>query len=239
MTALVLTGNIVPDTSNTAITDPEQRALEYARAIRFYKEEGPYPVYFVENSNYDIEGDPNLGPLLDSDRFHVHRVSSKGCPERGKGYEEFRILDSMVEKLHEEGYQRLIKVTGRYIVRNFRSEIPKRTDRAYIDLHPRIKSGVAITAFFVCPVPYYLEHLQGLYKEVNEAERITIEKCVFQRLDGLGREAPRLLPREPIFEGISGTSGYPIGRNPYRRAARNIYRQLLRMSGYKRIPREL
>ncbi len=239
MTALVLTGNIAPNTPETVINEPSQRAAEYARSIRSYLEAVPYPLHFVENSDHDLGTEPELAPVLRSERVHLHREKEPGDPERGKGYEEFRMIDGLVRKLQAEGYERLIKITGRYIVRNINALIPKGNEHAYIDLHPRIKSGIAITAFFVCPVHYYREHIEGAYQEVDERERITIEKVLFERLNGLRSDAPRLLHREPIFEGISGTTGNPIGRNPYRRAVRNTYRQFLRISGQKRILHEL
>ncbi|MFB6258357.1 MAG: hypothetical protein ABEH38_06670 [Flavobacteriales bacterium] len=240
MTALVLTGSIRPQAPNTSIEDPAYRAAEYARAIRFYLDQLSYPIHFIENSDHDIEEDPELGPLLNSERLHLHRDREEGRPDLGKGYEDLRILDPMVEKLEANGYDFLIKVSGRYIVQNVLSLIPEKKELAYFDRHPRIKNGIAITSFFACPIPFYLKHIKGAYAEVNEQERRTIEKVVFKRLDGLeGKEAPRLFPWEPIFEGRSGTSGQPIGRHPNRRRLRNLYRKLLRAGGYHLISHEL
>lgn len=238
-TAVVLTGTVIPDTVNTKVNEPEQRASDYAKAIRFYLDQTLYPIYFIENSDHRIEEDPNFIPLLGEDRLHIYRDRKTGRPERGKGYEEFRMLDGMVETLQKEGYQRMIKVTGRYILRNVKELIPARTDRAYFDIHPRIKSGIAITSFFVCPPSYYLRHLKGAYAEVDEAAWVSIEKVVFKRFQELEEGAPRLLPREPVFEGRSGSSGNPIGRNSYRLQLRNAYRWLLRAGNWNSISREL
>lgn len=238
MTVLVLTGSIEVNTPDTRVEDPAFRASEYARALRFYLKETPWPIRFVENSGYAVHENPDLATLLLEERIELDQDPGQGKPERGKGYEEFRRLDEVVDKLHSEGYDRMIKVTGRYIVRNIRNLVPKREDRPYIDRHPSIKTGIALSSFFVCPITYYRRWIRGAYAEVNESEKRTIEKVLFERFERAGSEAPFLLPREPILEGLSGTWGRPIGRNPYRRKLRDLYRSFLRVVGRKRIPRE-
>lgn len=239
-TILVLTGSIAPKAGRNTIDDPKFRSAEYARSIRHYLEKTDLPILFAENSEHPFEEEPEWKELLNAPRVRLHRDPEPGRPERGKGYEEFRMLDRLVEKLSEEGYERMLKVTGRYIVRNIQELIPEREDRAHFDLHPRIKTGIAISSVFVTPLYHYRRHIKGLYASVNEGERITIEKLLFQRLMGLkGKEATRLLPREPDLEGYSGTWGTPIGRNPYRLLARNIFRRLLIAGGWRRIPFEL
>lgn len=236
---LVLSGSIEPNAVNTKVRDKQTRASEYARAIRFYLEETELPIHFTENSGYDLERSEELAPLIREERVQLFQERDVERPDLGKGYEEFRFLDRVVEELQRKGYDRMIKVTGRYIVRNVRQLIPKNEDRAYIDLHPRIKSGIAISSFFICPLDYYQKWIRNAYAEVNEAERITIEKVLFQKLYPLGAERPRLLPREPVFEGRSGTWDTPIGRNPYRIRARDFLRMLLRAGGWRRISWEI
>lgn len=237
---LVLTGSIETKAGRNTVSDPKLRSSEYARAIRFYLERTELPLRFLENSNYPLEEDPEWEDLLNSERLSFFRDPRSGDPERGKGHEEFLLLDRAVEQLAEEGHSAIFKVTGRYIVRNIDALIPDRNDRPYFDLHPRIKSGIAISSLFACPIAYYRSHIKGLYAEVNEAERITIEKLLFQRLNALGAsQRPHLLPCEPDLKGLSGTWGTPIGRNPYRRKARNLFRSVLRAGGWRSIPYEL
>jgi hypothetical protein len=238
MTVLVLTASIEALTPNTHVEDPAFRASEYAEALRFYLDETPWPIRFVENSGYAVQKDPELAPLLQDERIELDQDPDQGKPERGKGYEEFRRLDEVVEKLHAEGFDRMIKVTGRYIVRNIRNLVPEREDRPYIDRHPSIKTGIALSSFFVCPIPYYRRWISGAYAQVDESEKRTIEKVLFERFEKAGPDGPFLLPWEPIFQGLSGTWGRPIGRNPYRRKLRNLYRSFLRVVGWKRILRE-
>lgn len=240
MTILVLTGSIEARTPHTRVDDPEYRASEYAEALRFYLRSTPWPIRFVENSGFPMEADQELKAVLEDERISVDQESRVEDPERGKGFEEFRRLDEAVERLRREGYGRMVKVTGRYRVKNIRSLVPEGQDHPLIDRHPRIKSGIAISSVFVCSIPFYLEQLKGLYKQVNEKEGVTIEKVLFRKCEELPeREEPRLLPREPVIAGISGTWGNPLGRNPYRLKLRSLYRALLRLGGYKKIPREL
>ena len=112
MMPIVLTGTIIPDAIKTVHRNWKVRRNEYLGAIRYYKKFSK--VYFIENSHYDISHD---GEFSSNERFQCFKFGASEEFERGKGYQEFQMLDEFVKAGLEENS--FIKVTGRYIYKNF------------------------------------------------------------------------------------------------------------------------
>jgi len=114
--AVLLTGTIVPNSVYTHHTDPSTRLKEYLFAIDYYcnlfKNDD---VYFLENSDFDLEKNSDYLKLSRSCRFTLLKFPQSQKFYEGKGYQEFEMLDNAVEQLKDK-YTSFIKLTGRYII---------------------------------------------------------------------------------------------------------------------------
>src|SRR5215469_10598384 len=86
---VVLTATIKPNVTGAAAMNPETRLAEYRQVMQFCKQFAP--VYFLENSTYPLESQPDFA---NSDRLRVRRFTPSKNPERGKGFQEFEMLDA-------------------------------------------------------------------------------------------------------------------------------------------------
>src|SRR4051812_24120457 len=85
--AIVLTAAIVP-TGLTAVADASERREQYLAAARFYARFAP--VFFLENSGYDILNDQDFRAIKG---LRLRPVAAQENGDRGKGYLEFHALD--------------------------------------------------------------------------------------------------------------------------------------------------
>ncbi len=228
---IVLTGTIEPGTTYVSRRDVQARISDYLSSFEFYLSHTTFPILFAENSTYNLHADPRFEKFLADPRFTVKRFVPHPDSDRGKGFQEFYMLDQLVELLPENAL--LVKITGRYIVRNIASMMEALQAPMHIDLHQ--KRRVAITGFFSVQVSQYLKHITGLYANANDEQHRYIEHVLY---DVLMKEplksSTRLLPENPVYEGISGSHGASLARNPYKMMVRSLERRLLRSVGINR-----
>ncbi|HEX5398089.1 MAG TPA: hypothetical protein VFY06_03470, partial [Verrucomicrobiae bacterium] len=86
---IVLTATIIPNAPGAVAVDPQTRLAEYLRVAQFCRQFAP--VFFLENSSYPLERHPEFA---ESPRFRVRRFPPSASPERGKGFQEFEMLDA-------------------------------------------------------------------------------------------------------------------------------------------------
>lgn len=225
-----MTATIEPNTVLVTRSDVNQRLQDYKQAVKFYLDHTDLPVYFLENSAFDIDGDADFKHFLERPNFAVLRSSPHPDQTRGKGFQEFYSLDRFVSENTKEDF--LIKVTGRYIVRNFPSLIAGLNADVNIDLHRKMK--VAITGFFGVSKTVYREHFMDLYSKANDGEGRFIEHVLYDYITGgelINRTA--LLPENPDYRGVSGSYGQSLHRNKYKMMVRGVERKLIRSVGIK------
>lgn len=227
---LCLTGTIAPHTDMVARVDVAQRLEDYKAAIRFYLSYSNLPIVFLENSDYDLEDDPDFEAFINNERFELVRYGHHPDTTRGKGFQEFYMLDHFVR----EGLSTpaMLKVTGRYIVRNI-ARLEQLIDGPLcIDLHQKKK--VAITSVFAVGRELYLDHLAGRYAEANDAEGRFIEHVVYDAIAQSDlMHHTKLLPASPKLEGVSGSYGGSLQRNKYKMMLRSVERSLNRGLGIR------
>jgi hypothetical protein len=225
---LCLTGTIVPHTTHVAVRDAHLRAGEYATAIAWYLGQCELPLHFIENSAYPLESDPRFAPLLANGRVHVHRFTHHTDVHRGKGFQEFYMLDRFMES--QPTRTMVVKCTGRYVVRNIAAILRGLHAPLHIDLHRRRR--VAITALFAIEAGLYVHRFKGLYAMAHDDAYRFIEHVVYDSITaaGSGIQAA-LLPQNAQFEGTSGSEGTPLSRNRYKMMLRGAERRLLRGLG--------
>ncbi len=216
--SLLLTGTIVPNAVRSAGPDPEARLAEYAEAIRFYQQHAR--ITFLENSRYPLEQHPEF---KESERLRVRRFTPSEHPERGKGYQEFEMLDAWLGS-DSEVPARWLKVTGRYRVLNFGSilrECQQSPPKLRIDQARR--GGVARTHLFCVDTDFYRERMAGLYRQCDDRTGEWIERVLFRHLKGAAPAEAALFKTQPRIAAVAGSGAvFPTGRGQW------LFKQVLR-----------
>jgi len=200
---ILLTGTIVPNASNVGLNDVAERCSQYERAMHYYSKFGK--VYFLENSGYDYSLPRSMTSI---DNIDIIRFDRSSCAEKGKGFQEFKMIDDFLEKIN--GNPRIFKITGRYIIDNFEwfySGLPCSAIR--IDTLARRK--IAVTSFFDFEKDFYMKQLLGAYSEMDDAADNWAEMVIYKKIqDGNGSYI--CYGREPNVVAVCGSTGNPIER---------------------------
>lgn len=226
--AICMTATIIPYTVMVSRQDVQERLADYKKCIRFYLDQTDLPIYFLENSDYDLSEDVDFKSFEETKRFHLLKFSPHPETEKGKGFQEFYTLDRFVKNHLAEAV--LIKVTGRYIVKNIAQLLPQIHGKLAIDLHQKMK--VAITGFFVVDKAVYLAHFYEKYKRSDDTKGKFIEHVVYDEImNGTLKSITELLPQNPQYQGVSGSYGGSLARNKYKMMVRSVERKINRGLG--------
>ena len=220
---IVMTATIEPNTVLVKRSDVDQRLSDYKKCVEFYLQAVDIPIYFIENSRFDLENDPDFKSYRQQNNFRVIRIEALPDKIKGKGYQEFYALDYVIQNYVQESF--IIKVTGRYLIRNIARIIPEMSSPISIDMHKIM--GVAITGFFGISRKAYLEHVLGIYQRVNDSKGVFIEHVLYSKINSSPlRSKTKLLPQNPQYEGVSGSHGNTMERNKYKMMIRKVERRL-------------
>jgi hypothetical protein len=210
---IVLTATVVPQATRSASMDPEARLAEYAKAVQFYLRQAP--VIFLENSPYALEGH---AAFQEGERLLVKRFPPSANPDRGKGYQEFEMLDNWLAA-EPRPPKRWVKITGRYQVLNIQSLLLEcRQDLKsglIIDQVPRL--GLARTYLFCASTEFYRSHLRGVYRQCDDQSGAWIERVLFRQLKSRPEAEVHLFKTQPRINAVAGDSGaaFPMGRGQW------------------------
>lgn len=228
--ALLITGTIVPNSSFVTHTDIGHRRQEYFNGLLFYASEFPNDdMFFIENSTYDFNTDTQFQTLFKEKKITLikHSVSDKF--DEGKGYQEFEMLDNVIEKISSH-YELFIKITGRYKVLNLKKITNRPCENMMADSHK--KSKVTQTNVFYVTSTFYTTYLKGLYLKANDSKGKFIEHVVYDQLISKNLlNQITLFSENPIITGFSGSYGGTLHRNKYKMKLRNIERTILSILG--------
>lgn len=228
---IVLTATVIPNNPGAGPVNIEARLREYISALEFYLRVAP--VIFLENSSYPLEQHPEF---QESDRLRVHRFQPSRSPERGKGYQEFEMLDAWISS-EARPPKHWLKITGRYQILNISSILNECSENAgiglLIDQIPR--TTAARTYLFYVSTEFYKTKVHGLYRKCDDQAGAWIERVLFRELKGLPSSQVRAFATQLRLQATVGTSGqpFPVGRGQWfgkqilRRMNRLIDRQYL------------
>ena len=224
--ALLITGTIVPNSSFVTHTNIKQRRQEYFDGLMFYASEFlDDDLFFIENSTYDFDTDEQFQTLFKEKNITLIKQSVSDKFIEGKGYQEFEMLDSVIEKLAPH-YELFIKITGRYKVLNLKKITNTPCQNMIADSHKKPK--VTQTNVFYVTSMFYTTYLKGLYLKVNDTKGTFIEHVVYDQLISKNKLNQVILFKEnPIITGFSGSYGGTLNRNKYKMKLRNIERKVL------------
>lgn len=227
---LIITATIQPNSVMVAQNDVRVRKEEYLKALQFYIQHYQLPIYFIENSTFNFNEDVDFQSIFGTRKVNLIQYPASAEFSKGKGYQEFEILDQTIQKLTNE-FDEFIKVSGRYIVTNFEELKAQKNNGIVIDRHKKRK--VAITSFFSCRFKEYHDYIAGSYKEVNDAAGVFIEHIVYQRLKNIDSKQIDLFIKNPVYDGVSGSYGGSLNRHPVKMIMTNVERKILKLRGKK------
>ncbi len=220
---ILLTGTIIPNSVYTNYNDSAKRLQDHLTAIEFYCTQFKNDdVFFIENSEFDLESNINYQEFKKKHPFKTIRLPKSDKYYEGKGYQEFEMLDTAIELLKKE-YTSFIKITGRYIVSNVFNITDFECKGLVIDLNRKQKYSHTYLLYFT--TEFYLNHLKGEYKHVNDNAGIFIEHVVYKKLSEANLYSYcSLFRKTPLLSGTSGSYGIEMKRNYYRVKIRNMER---------------
>ena len=80
----------------TALSDINVRKQQYLDALRFYVNNTPLPIVYVDNSNVDIKEYNVISNIVD-DRLELLSFDGNHDKKHGKGYGESEIIDYAIQ----------------------------------------------------------------------------------------------------------------------------------------------
>lgn len=216
---IVLTGTIIPNTVNQLKhCDPMARKSEYLAAIKFYSQFAP--VYFLENSTYDVLADYDFQHLLNT---FIRKIPVSASPEKGRGFQEFEMIDYW---LNNESVvpAKIIKITGRYVYENIQDIMTECHSNLMANLliNQYRLSGFTESAIFYVTTAYYQQQIAGLYQECDDRTGWFIEKALHQRLQSVDAKICQRFKQSLVCAGIQGFNGQKMRRDWRDRINQNV-----------------
>jgi hypothetical protein len=226
---LLLTATIKPFPlhSKSGRTNSIDREDDYFKAVKFYLEKG-YLVVFVENSNYDSLRISSLAEKYPSLEYHSFLSQKSNC---GKSFGEIEIIEYAIKHsnfLKEVDY--LIKITGRYIIKNINFLLDKTNSVEHeIYINPTRNFSWADTRIIIIKKSYYFNYfLPTALKHFNEKkgsylEIILMRSLLFYMIDG---GILVLWPIYPAYDAIDGTHDEKVSFSTFKKWKYNLYYKL-------------
>ena len=220
----MLTAAIIVSAGIGAVEEAAVRRQQYLTALRYYVKFAP--VYFLENSGYDLLGDAEFTAIAGVQLREIAAQENESC---GKGYREFHAVDIWQES-EKNPPARIVKITGRYLFANIEKLLAEcraaPDDLLLFDLYPR--NGIAVTSLFSTSWSEYAKYLRGLYAQVNDRQGVWIEHLFYREL--IARRANwRLFRHEPDVIGLSGSSGLEMRNSRVRMFLKQVSRSINRL----------
>jgi hypothetical protein len=220
-TTLLMTATITPPPGVvTARADPALRLEDYRQALAFnigMIGRGVDRIVFVDNSDSDLSTLRQVaGSAGHADRCEFLGFSGLDYPPSyGYGYGEFKLLDHAMghsRLIREAGDgSRVVKVTGRYLVRNLPQLLRKLPDAFDLacDIRNARKPWADMRVMAWTPGGYEA-FLRGAYHDLrDDFHRVPPEMVLSKRLikDAAKGRMIRRFPIELFVDGIRGFDG--------------------------------
>ena len=196
----------------TVVSDDTQRLNQYLLALQFYLQNTSCPIVFVDNSNMDktpfLEYESQYGSRLEILSFDGNKVKTQG-----KGFGEMEIIEYAL--IHSKfnlllDKHRIVKITGRLIVRNINSLLKCDKWHLYpyksIVCHVNSDLTFADSRIFIS-LGSFMNLLVKQKKYLNDTKGIYFEHLLCQQIKQQKTFTFFPFITEPHFEGISGSTG--------------------------------
>ena len=200
---VVLTGTIIPNVPGAASVNPKIRLAEYQQVLHFCQQFAP--VIFLENSGYPLK---QHAAFAETPRLQIRQFPPSTNPERGKGYQEFEMLDAWLAS-DPQPPPHWLKITGRYQLKNLRSILDEcRRERKYALLIDQLaKQRLARTHLFCVTTAFYQQWIRQLYRQCDDRQNEWIEHVLFRQLEKVAPGQMRIFKNQPDFCARLGSTG--------------------------------
>jgi hypothetical protein len=198
--------------------DPELRLKDYRSALKKWSRvQGFDSVIFCENSGADLTSLRKWAENLTKDRTRIRFISFQGndhSPELGKGYGEIRILKHAISATGLAPHTLLMKVTGRYFVRNASDLIRQiRIQPEYaVFCRADPDRGLSSSEVFAANVAFLETFLFPLHQRIDDSAGVYLEHVLADAIR-TGAASGVMWTRwaRPIrLQGVSGTFNRPL-----------------------------
>ena len=196
----------------TVVSDATQRLNQYLLALQFYLQNTSCPIVFVDNSNMDktpfLEYESQYGSRLEILSFDGNKVKTQGKGLGEMEIIEYALIHSKFNLLLDK--HRIVKITGRLIVRNINSLL--KCDKWHIYPYKSIVCHVnsdltfADSRIFIS-LGSFMNLLVKQKKYLNDTKGIYFEHLLCQQIKQQKTFTFFPFITEPHFEGISGSTG--------------------------------
>ena len=225
MIPIVLTGTVIPNANFVVFGSAAERLNHYIAMLNYYQEVGK--VYFLENSSITKK---ELTKAIQMPEVEVVKFPLSNFTDKGKGYQEFEMLDTFVDKILVEDW--FLKITGRYRISNVRELISSNTPVIpRFELKARRK--ICLTSYFLSSKEFYRMHILGLHKSMDDENGRWSERVLYDKL--MTVEGFSFFSIDCLIEGVSGSTGEDFKKNLLKHSVSNIQRILLQKIGARRI----
>ena len=196
----------------TVVSDATQRLNQYLLALQFYLQNTSYPIVFVDNPNMDkspfLEYESQYGSRLEILSFDGNKVKTQGKGLGEMEIIEYALIHSKFNLLLDK--HRIVKITGRLIVRNINSLLKCDKWHLYpyksIVCHVNSDLTFADSRIFIS-LGSFMNLLVKQKKYLNDTKGIYFEHLLCQQIKQQKTFTFFPFITEPHFEGISGSTG--------------------------------
>jgi len=192
--------------------NPIIRENDYIKALKRWINMQEFSVVFCENSGYKIDKIKNVIKKHRKKNIEILQFDGQCFPrELGKGYGEAIIIDYAIKhsKLIKSS-EYVIKVTGRYFVKNIKKMVDILSTENDIYVMADLKKNLswADSRIFAFRSSFVVEYLSKYQNILNDSEGFYLEhalaRAVCHAISHGYKWVP--LPSKPIIVGCSGTS---------------------------------
>ena len=196
----------------TVVSDATQRLNQYLLALQFYLQNTSCPIVFVDNSNMDktpfLEYESQYGSRLEILSFDGNKVKTQGKGLGEMEIIEYALIHSKFNLLLDK--HRIVKITGRLIVRNINSLLKCDKWHLYpyksIVCHVNSDLTFADSRIFIS-LGSFMNLLVKQKKYLNDTKGIYFEHLLCHQIKEQKTFTFFPFITEPHFEGISGSTG--------------------------------
>ena len=216
----------------TALSDINVRKQQYLDALRFYVNNTPLPIVYVDNSNVDIKEYNVISNIVD-DRLEILSFDGNHDKEHGKGYGELEIIDYAIKHsniINSNKNVSIIKITGRLVIVNIMTILNQLKYNILPSSNSVICSmnsdfSMADSRLLIAPLNFYKRLIENRMA-INDSEGVYLEHVLCSLIKKQNLYAFHTFFSEPQYQGVSGSTN-----NTYE-AKKHTFREKIRYAEY-------
>jgi hypothetical protein len=235
---LLLTATTSPgNTINVTVSSIANRRQQYLSALAFYLDSNVFQkVIFAENSGDNLEflvPAKERAEQLGIEIELLEKCGSNDWPAYGKGRGELSIIQQAFQrsKWLQEHNDRVVKVTGRYVVRNI-DRLTKRINQSGAEVICDLRGNLstADARLFVGNKRFIEEDFFPKFESIDDQKGIYFEHVLAQAAHFSMSKGYKweLLPELPIIDGVNGTTGEKIRTSISKRIRHFLKRKIIK-----------